>query len=406
MTVNGQNKTNWNLSFAPREWQKKALHKWEQVNKGIVSIVTGGGKTFFSFLCILSVRKKNPSVKFIVIVPTITLLDQWYVSFLDDLSVHQNEIACFSSEERPKKWSSINIVVINTARKLLKKLKNKNEYFLIVDECHRAGSPFNSDAIQGNYFATLGLSATPEREYDDGLKKHIVPRLGPIIYKYDYLEALNDKVISQFELQNIEINLLSHEQKKIDVMNRKIKRLLGQEENDKELQSKLKPLLIQRAKISSSAMLRIPVSCKIVEENKKERIIVFHESIDGANEICKILNERKNTAVLYHSGIGPVIRRDNLRLYRKGVFGILITCKALDEGMNAPETSVAIISSSTASTRQRIQRLGRVLRPAKNKTKATIYTLYATLQEKSRLLKEYDELKGVINIKWLKSTSK
>jgi superfamily II DNA or RNA helicase len=82
----------------------------------------------------------------------------------------------------------------------------------------------------------------------------------------------------------------------------------------------------------------------------------------------------------------------------------LVTCKALDEGMNVPETTVAIIASSTASTRQRIQRLGRVLRPSKGKDKAVIYTLYATEQERKRLINEYKNFQNDVSITWLKSS--
>jgi superfamily II DNA or RNA helicase len=395
--------TPWTLNVKPRKWQELAFQKWQQDMKGVISVVTGGGKTVFSFLCILEFRRRYPDKKIIIIVPTIMLLDQWYVSCLEDALIPRTEIACFSAEDKPKKWATINILVINTARRILKSLKNKNDYFLVVDECHRAGSPLNGTAIKGNYAATLGLSATPEREYDDGLTKYIVPYLGEIIYRYDYLQALEDKIIASFELQNVKVEMLPHEEKQYRAINKKLKHLLEENQETTEIKSKLKSLLIQRAKISSAALLRVPVSCKIAEANRKERVIIFHESIDAANKICEILNARKTTAVLYHSGIGAIIRRDNLRLYRKGVFNVLVTCKALDEGMNAPETSVAIIASSTASHRQRIQRLGRVLRPAKNKTRATIYTLYATAQERARLLKEYRELKESITIKWLKS---
>jgi superfamily II DNA or RNA helicase len=72
--------------------------------------------------------------------------------------------------------------------------------------------------------------------------------------------------------------------------------------------------------------------------------------------------------------------------------------------MNVPETAVAVIASSTASQRQRIQRLGRVLRPARGKSKATIYTLFATEQEKIRLTNEAERLEGVANILWATGT--
>jgi hypothetical protein len=45
-----------------------------------------------------------------------------------------------------------------------------------------------------------------------------------------------------------------------------------------------------------------------------------------------------------------------------------------------------------------------VLRPASGKNKATIYTLFATEQEKIRLAAEAERLEGVANILWATGT--
>lgn len=357
----------------------------------------------FAFFCACDFKEAFPEKKILVIVPTLTLLDQWYLGFEEDLRIPKGQISCFSGQEKPKKFNEVNLLVINTARTILQKLKNKEQYLLIVDECHRAGSPANSESIKGNYAATLGLSATPNREYDLGLKKYIIPQLGRIIYNYDYLQALNDNVISPFELINVEVNLLPHEEKEFNKVSKKLRFLLSKKEESEVDRLKIERLLIKRARISNEALVRVPVAAKLTEENRNQKTIIFHESIDGANTILKVLNERRQTAVIYHSGIGPEIRRDNLRLFKKGIFNVLVTCKALDEGMNVPKTSVAIIASSTASTRQRVQRLGRVLRPAKGKDKALIYTIYASNQEKQRLVKEYKKLQEHIEVKWVKT---
>lgn len=399
--------SSWKLKYEPRKWQLLALEKWKENFRGIISVVTGGGKTVFAFLCIREYISLFPDKKIIIVVPTITLLDQWFISLLDEFGVSKEEIAFFSGESKAKKYNRINIVVINTARNILPLIQNKDEYFLIVDECHRAGSPLNGSAIKGNYFATLGLSATPERDYDDGFQKYMSPNLGNIIYSYDYKDALKDKVICEYELINVKIDLLEHEQEKYNQLTRKITILKSKNDmEDPVNKGKLNLMLIQRARVSSNALMRMPVTSKLTEQNKNERIIIFHESIEGATLIFHTLLKRNQNATIYHSKIGSNLRRDNLRLYRNGVYNILVTCKALDEGMNAPETTVAIIASSTASSRQRIQRLGRVLRPAKNKSKAIIYTLFATEAEKDRLIDEYKELSNEIKISWLKSSIK
>jgi superfamily II DNA or RNA helicase len=393
----------WSLRIEPRAWQRIALGKWGERLRGVVSVVTGGGKTIFAFLCMREFKAQYPEGIVIILVPTITLLDQWYVSLQEDFGVPADDIACYSSQERSKKPRAVNVLVINTGRQLVEKLAAKGKALLIVDECHRAGSPENAKALQGDFAAALGLSATPQREYDQGFEEHVVPALGPVIFEYDYVQAHKDGVVAPFDLVNVQIDLLPHEQEEYDKLSKRAAVLLkkgrsGHQEPGAE--ERLKRVLQQRAAVSATAKMRLPVAAKIVEQNRGVRTIVFHERVASAKSLYDILKQRNHSVCLYHSKIAPEVRRDNLRLFRRGVFDVLISCRALDEGMNAPETTVAVIASSTASQRQRIQRLGRVLRPAKGKKKATIYTLFATDQERRRLQKEADDLEGIAGTVW------
>lgn len=103
---------------------------------------------------------------------------------------------------------------------------------------------------------------------------------------------------------------------------------------------------------------------------------------------------------VYHSRMKMRARVEVLSAYREGAIDILITCRALDEGFNVPETEIGIVAASTATRRQRIQRLGRVLRPVRGKESATIYTLVATKPEINRLQEEEKELEGVATVTW------
>ena len=77
------------------------------------------------------------------------------------------------------------------------------------------------------------------------------------------------------------------------------------------------------------------------------------------------------------------------------------TCRALDEGFDLPDIEVGIFAAMTKSPRQRIQRLGRVLRPADGKV-ADIRTLF-TLHEENFLIKESDSLGEICQITWMGS---
>lgn len=76
--------------------------------------------------------------------------------------------------------------------------------------------------------------------------------------------------------------------------------------------------------------------------------------------------------------MGQQANRNALERFRDGSLRILITCHALDEGVNIPEASVGIILSGTSAKRQRIQRLGRILRRKEGKDIACLYYLFIT----------------------------
>ncbi len=401
--MNNPSPSSWSLCFEPRKWQEQALSEWLKGMRGVASVVTGGGKTILAFLCMRAFWKKCERGRVVILVPTLTLLDQWYVSLQEDFGVPAEVIACYSSQERPKKPGVVNVLVINSGRHLVRKLASGQQVFLVVDECHRAGSPENAKALQGIFAAALGLSATPQREYDRGFEDHVVPALGHVIFEYDYAQAYDDGVVAPFDLVNVRVDLLPHEQEKYDRLTKQAAALLRKARSGKDevgVEEKLKRILQMRAAVSATAKMRVPVAAKIVEQNRGTRTIVFNERVSSAKALFGVLQQRNHSVCLYHSKIAPGVRRDNLRLFRRGVFDVLISCRALDEGMNVPETMVAVIASSTASQRQRIQRLGRVLRPAKGKGKALIYTLYATEQERTRLFKEAARLADVSEVVW------
>ena len=77
-----------------------------------------------------------------------------------------------------------------------------------------------------------------------------------------------------------------------------------------------------------------------------------------------------------HSEMLPEKRREVLRDFRDGIIHILIACKALDEGVDVPEARMGIVLSSTLTDRQRIQRLGRILRRTEGKRSAALYYLH------------------------------
>ncbi|HEV2124656.1 MAG TPA: helicase-related protein, partial [Chloroflexota bacterium] len=71
----------------------------------------------------------------------------------------------------------------------------------------------------------------------------------------------------------------------------------------------------------------------------------------------------------------PKERAAILDYFRSGRFTKLVTGRVLNEGVDVPDANVAIVLSGTATQREYIQRLGRVLRP--KQTEAILYELIA-----------------------------
>jgi superfamily II DNA or RNA helicase len=290
----------------------------------------------------------------------------------------------------------LNLAVLNTASKP-NLGKRKDAYFLIFDECHKAASQKFRTALDGAPVATLGLSATPERPYDDGLEEVLIPKLGQIIYRYTYKEAVRDKVIVPFELKNIVFELEPDRQVEYDKLTKSIGRAINRNGMDDE---RTIALLLRRARVMNLSLNRIRLALRLVLAHKGSRTIIFHEDIEACNVIQEILGEAKLRSGVYHSKIKLRQRVEILSAYRRGDLDVLITCRALDEGFNVPETEIGIVAASTATRRQRIQRLGRVLRPVKGKDRAVVYSLVATEPEIKRLREEETDLEGVADVTW------
>ncbi len=329
--------------------------------------------------------------------PTTALADQWYVSVVEEAGVDPSAIAMLTSRSTPADLRLFNIIVINSARRLDPAVWNERNRVLVVDECHRAASAENSRSLSGGSVASLGLSATPDRQYDAGLEDVLVPALGPLIFRYTLPEATRDGILSAFELSNVKVPLSPDEERDYTEVSRGVARAASRGADDEAYLA----LLRKRSRISTNALARLPTAVRLAESHRSARTLIFHETIDGAEAILAMLKSRGHSATLYHSRLGPFLRRENLRLFRRGVYDVLVTCRALDEGVNIPEVEVAIIAAATASERQRIQRLGRVLRPAPGKTVAQVYTIYATGNEEERLRAESEHLEGVAATRWL-----
>lgn len=399
-------------------WQKEAKKLWWENNgRGIVKVVTGAGKTVFAFSIISELYNseayKNGGLKTIIIVPTSALLDQWLDGLLDKLHIPRENIGIFYGKKKEKlRDKFIFLYVVNSAKDHIaehhKDIFSGNDTFLIADECHRYGSKENSKIFQVNYSYTLGLSATPERHGDLGFEKKIAPNLGKIIYTYSYNDALKDGIIPPYKLIRIKVKLTEQEYfqyeefaDQISQVSRKLFSKFPELENVRPyeffkklgaLYEKTKDNLIvrytyllnARKSIIHTSRSKLEALKWLISNEylKEEKVLIFHERIEIAEKIFAYLKNRNFKVGIYHTQMSFDQRLDNILSYRKGKINILISCRALDEGFDVPESNRGIIVAGTSSVRQWIQRMGRILRRMPGKDFSRIYVVFVDIVEK------------------------
>ncbi|MDC1150238.1 DEAD/DEAH box helicase [Gammaproteobacteria bacterium] len=381
-----------------REWQAKAFPLWWAKKRGIVKVVTGGGKTVFAIHCLTKYLEENKDHSIFIVVPSIALLDQWYEGLQKDCN--ENEIALNGGGEHLEKLSRINISTIDSVKNIIEQF-NASKTLLIVDECHKIGTEKRGEVLTNNWHATLGLSATPERDYDDNFYIIIRKILGDIIFDYDYIDAREDEVIVNFKLLYAYAAMTPDEEEKYKKFTKSIQRraatIGGNDMNDYPL----KMLIFNRARMVKNSKNRIPFGIELLQKHKRDSWIVFTENKKQAKEFNKIINSKGYKSAIYNTDLDNAEREENLNNFKKGKLNVLVSCTALDEGFDMPEADGAMILSASSSKRQRIQRMGRVLRITANKQNALIVTVYSSKTEFDKLREESNryKLEGV-PVKW------
>ncbi len=306
----------------------------------------------------------------------------------------------------------LDILVINSARVYLKehyeRFLKQYDLFLIADECHRYGSKENSKIFKVPFSYTLGLSATPERHGDFGFEEKLIPSLGDVIYTYTYSDALKDGIMPPYKIIRLLVRLTRAEQVLYEELSRDIKRLVRalfikypnlqkyeddsfnknltklSEKSQNKLAMQLIALLNKRKSIIHASESKL-YALKWLFSNEitnKEKVLIFHERIEIAEQIYSFLKEKGFAVGIYHSKMHINERLENISKFRDRSINILVTCKALDEGFDVPAAETGIIVAGTSSVRQWIQRMGRILRRSPNKEYSKIYVIFAEVVEK------------------------
>jgi len=349
-----------------RQYQEEALGKWRNVGmRGVLVLPTAAGKTFIALKAISLLKTQT-----LIIVPTLDLIDQWRKRVNDHLGIQAGAVG--GGED------NVQMVTVSTydSAYLQAEVLGNRFMFIVFDEVHHLASPGYMQ-IAEMYIAPyrMGLTATYERSD----QRHVLlPTLvGDMVYIAS-VEELAGEHLSPYVHEKIYVDLTPEEQsvydKEMSVFNDYLreKRIVLKSIEDfhkfimttgRDRRAREALLARNRAiKVALNSEAKLSLLAKQLEIHRNEKTLVFTLH----NDLVYAISRRFLIPALTYQ-TPKEERREILENFRKGDYRTIVTSQVLDEGVDVPDASVGFILSGTGSTREYVQRLGRLLRKVEGK---------------------------------------
>jgi superfamily II DNA or RNA helicase len=388
--------------------QIEAIESWKKNDfKGILAMATGTGKTLAALeACTLAPRHAIT----LILVPTLVVLEQWS-EIIPRFDSAAELIKCGGQS----KWKEILALRLATVRrKIIRPDERKEEtnrlyvvstmatasseafaltwrgigaewIQIVADEVHHLGAPEYRRCLQLPSSRRLGLSATPERQWDEPGTNAIVDYFGPTVYTYGIKRAISDGLLCHYQYHPLFAHLQEEEFKDYEELTIEIKREISKlqhkkhaDENQIELvptTARLRRLLEERSKIKKKAREKVRVLDATLKKGLPQPLILFCEDYEQLNEIRSVLKENNINFLIYTSQQSLEQRSGTLRLFKRGEVDVLLAIRCLDEGLDVPDCQACVIVASSTSTREFVQRRGRILRATGKNKIAELYDI-------------------------------
>lgn len=379
----------------PRPHQVEALDAWEKRGRrGIFKHATGSGKTFTA-LCAIGDSLAKDEIP-LVLVPSDLLLKQWDHELRAtfggtglQLMLCGGGHARWRNDGRLRTWSrpapgrprAILSTIQTAASDAFRGLIVSGDHlFLVADEVHRLGAMQASRLLDLPTGPRLGLSATPERAGDpDGTALIMDYFEGIVLPPFTLEDAIAAKALTPYAYNVHTVRLDDDERERWRAATDEFRRLYARsaslgDESGAPLSDRLKLLLIRRARILKSARAKVGIAARVMEQAYRpgQRWIVYCDNQDQLAEVrASIASAGVSDVYEYHSAmIGDPVR--TLEVFgERG--GVVVSIRCLDEGVDIPSVTHALILASSKNPREFIQRRGRVLRKFPGKSLAHLH---------------------------------
>jgi len=394
------------------DYQLDAIQEWElRGYQGIFDMATGTGKTYTglgAITCLYDSLDRKLAV--IIVCPYQHLVEQWVE---DICKFNMRPIIGYSASSQ-RDWkarlkeaiTSFKLGVIDHFCFVTTNATFQSKYVteqvdaiggnlvLVVDEAHNFGAENLSKYLNTKIPYRLALSATLDRHGDEEGTMKLYSYFGQKCIEYSLERAIAEGKLTPYYYYPIVVHLTEDELEEYKRLSAELSKHCRSNHTGKLVIDDVgKLLLIKRARIVAGAKNKLTELERIMKDYIHDQHILvycgaatihdagFVESVADESEIrqidavCSILGNRLKMRLSQFTSAESSAERELLkREFSDGKhLQALVAIRCLDEGVNIPSIKVAFILASSTNPKEYIQRRGRVLRKAKDKSHAVIY---------------------------------
>lgn len=348
--------------------QDEAVETFLAKKIGILEMATGTGKTRTAIKILERLFDGDRIAHAIITTDGNDLLEQWS-SELESWNVARDQDIVVNrhfqhhrelGEFKRSPVRSILVIRRSSLHEAVIRLKEEQKQNTIVvhDEVHGAGMRTQIEQMksQHNSFPwRLGLSATPEREYDKKGNEFVSNEIGPIIYKFRLEDAIKRKVLCSFDYTPLEYELTDQDRQRIRQVYKReaYLRKLGTPMTKEQV-------WIEIAKVYKTAEQKPTIFSEYLKKNPNILFdcIVFVENREFGDQILDTIHKYTTKYRTYYAGED----QKYLSAFARGEIDCLITCHRLSQGVDIQSLQNVVLFSSSRAKLETIQRIGRCLR--------------------------------------------
>jgi len=370
-----------------RPYQRDAIRVWQENNqRGLFEMATGTGKTFTALAATESAfDRPNPPELVVIAVPFTHLAPQWE----EEMELFDIDTPTYAYGTDNANWksdlskliSNLNLGITKRGVLLTTHTTLSTAYFreqiqkhqgislLIGDEAHHLGSEYQQGGLLQDYDYRIGLSATPQRYFDEEGTEDLLEYFGGVVYEYTLAEAIPE-FLTPYEYHPVVVELTAEEIEEYRALSHRLAKVAHSEDADEEIRERLAQ---KRANIIKSAENKYGQLRSVLNRlNPVDHLLVYTNS-EQLEHVQEILNSEGllQHKFTYHEDSDE--RERILTEFEQGEYDALVAMKCLDEGVDVRATKQAILMSNTGNPMQFVQRRGRVLRQFPGKDKSTIF---------------------------------